>query len=281
MRWPAHDLLLGVEQGDLADLLQVVLDRVGGGTGGGDLLRGRVVLVLVGRDRAGALGALRLVGDLGVLRTSSSEARRRPSWPWSSWRPSSWRRPSWRPSSWRSPSWRRPSWRGRPLRRVGCCRGGGRRGGSRGRGGLPGGHRLRRDRLGGGALRRALRCDALAGALGLCGTDHQRHTLFLKNLVEAAQYVLPLSGRNLVSFEGPTHIVAGDLPLSLSPLNERHDRDRTRRSPAGAYGMCWPTRTTSRNVGKRLPAPSTADGEPTTGLGMGRRRGRGPGRCSA
>jgi hypothetical protein len=33
------DLLLGVEQGDLADLLEVVLDRVGGGAGGDDLLR--------------------------------------------------------------------------------------------------------------------------------------------------------------------------------------------------------------------------------------------------
>ncbi|CAM5643197.1 hypothetical protein SFUMM280S_03723 [Streptomyces fumanus] len=32
------DLLLGVEQRDLADLLEVVLDRVGGGTGRGDLL---------------------------------------------------------------------------------------------------------------------------------------------------------------------------------------------------------------------------------------------------
>ena len=57
------DLLLGVEQRDLADLLEVVLDRVGGGTGRGDLLRGRVVLVLVGEDEAGvlrlALGARR------------------------------------------------------------------------------------------------------------------------------------------------------------------------------------------------------------------------------
>lgn len=46
--------------------------------------------------------------------------------------------------------------------------------------------------------------------------------------------------------------------------------------------MCWPTRTTSRNVGKRLPAPSCVGPEPTTAdLGMGRRRGRGPGRCTA
>ena len=28
--------------------------------------------------------------------------------------------------------------------------------------------------------------------------------------------------------------------------------------------MCWPTRTTSRNVGKRLPAPSMIGPEPTT-----------------
>jgi hypothetical protein len=43
------DLLLGVEQRDLADLLQVVLDRVGGGAGGDDLLGGSVVLVVVAR----------------------------------------------------------------------------------------------------------------------------------------------------------------------------------------------------------------------------------------
>ncbi len=51
------DLLLGVEQRDLADLLEVVLDRVGRGAGGGDLLGRRVVLVLVGQDEAGVLGA--------------------------------------------------------------------------------------------------------------------------------------------------------------------------------------------------------------------------------
>ena len=85
--------------------------------------------------------------------------------------------------------------------------------------------RLGRDGLGGGALRRALRCDALAGALGrLRGTDHQRHTLLVEDLVEAAQNILPLGWRNLVSLEGPTHVIAGDLPLSLSPLDERHHR---------------------------------------------------------
>lgn len=67
------DLLLGVEEGDLADLLEVVLDGVGGGTGGGDLLRGRVVLVLVGEYEAGALGALGLVPGLaGVSSVASS-----------------------------------------------------------------------------------------------------------------------------------------------------------------------------------------------------------------
>lgn len=45
------DLLLGVEEGNLADLLQIVLDRVGGG-GDGDLLRRCVVLVVVGEDEA-------------------------------------------------------------------------------------------------------------------------------------------------------------------------------------------------------------------------------------
>ena len=44
------DLLLGVEERDLADLLEVVLDRVGGGAGRDDLLRGRVVLVGMGAD---------------------------------------------------------------------------------------------------------------------------------------------------------------------------------------------------------------------------------------
>jgi len=45
--------------------------------------------------------------------------------------------------------------------------------------------------------------------------------------------------------------------------------------------MCWPTRTTSRNVGKRLPAPSTTDRSRPPAWGLGRRRGRGPGRCTA
>ena len=43
------DLLLGVEQRHLADLLQVVLDRVRGGTGHRDL-RGRKILVVVAED---------------------------------------------------------------------------------------------------------------------------------------------------------------------------------------------------------------------------------------
>src|SRR5262249_62002765 len=45
----------------------------------------------------------------------------------------------------------------------------------------------------------------------------------------------------------------------------------TRRSPAGAYGMCWPTRTTSRNVGKRLPAPSMTDRSRPPAWGWGRK----------
>ena len=43
------DLLLGVEQRHLADLLQVVLDRVRGGTGHRDL-RGRKIIVVVAED---------------------------------------------------------------------------------------------------------------------------------------------------------------------------------------------------------------------------------------
>ena len=56
-------LLLGVEQGDLADLLEVVLDRVGGGTGDRHLLLRLVLDVGVG-DLEG-LGLGRLDGRLG------------------------------------------------------------------------------------------------------------------------------------------------------------------------------------------------------------------------
>src|SRR5690606_15160522 len=64
------DLLLGVQQRDLADLLEVVLDRVGRRTGGDDLLRRRVVVVGVGVHAAGGVlllggGGLRV--GLGVL----------------------------------------------------------------------------------------------------------------------------------------------------------------------------------------------------------------------
>jgi len=64
------DLLLGVEQGDLADLLEVVLDRVGSRSGCDDLLRGSVVVVGV---RVGeSAGVLSLVGDrLAVLGVDS------------------------------------------------------------------------------------------------------------------------------------------------------------------------------------------------------------------
>ena len=50
------DFLLCVEQGDLADLLEVVLDGVGGGAGGDDSLCGCVVVVVCGEDEAGTLG---------------------------------------------------------------------------------------------------------------------------------------------------------------------------------------------------------------------------------
>ncbi len=62
------DLLLGVQQGDLADLLEVVLDRVGGGAGGHDLLLGLVGVVGVGDDEALVLGELLLLlGHLGLV----------------------------------------------------------------------------------------------------------------------------------------------------------------------------------------------------------------------
>src|SRR5690606_12871263 len=269
------DLLLGVEQRDLADLLEVVLDRVGGGTGGGDLLGGRVVLVLVGQHEAGALGALGLLRrglglfeDLFLARLRGVLLGRR---------------------LLGGGLLGRGLLRGRLLRGgllgrgllggdlllAGLVRGGCRRGGGGG-GGLPSGRRLRRARLGGGALGGALRCAALAGALGLCGTDHQRHTLFLEDLVEAAQYVLPLSGRNLVSFEGPTHVIAGDLPLSLSPLNERHDRDGLgdlRRERTGCAGRHEQPLGTLENGFRPRPRRTGADrrlGDWADGAGGGR-----------
>ena len=59
------DLLLGVEQRDLADLLQVVLDRVGGRAGGHHLLLGLVGVVGLGQGEALVLGQLAL--ELGLL----------------------------------------------------------------------------------------------------------------------------------------------------------------------------------------------------------------------
>ncbi len=58
------DLLLGVEQRDLADLLEVVLHRVGGGSGGGDLRHGGVVVV-IGEDQD-LVVALDLDAGLGL-----------------------------------------------------------------------------------------------------------------------------------------------------------------------------------------------------------------------
>ena len=50
------DFLLCVEQGDFANLLEVVLDGVGGCAGGDDALCGCVVVVVCGEDEAGTLG---------------------------------------------------------------------------------------------------------------------------------------------------------------------------------------------------------------------------------
>ena len=60
------DLLLGVQQRDLTDLLEVVLDRVRGGTGGDDPLGGLVALVGVG-DGEGAVLVLGLAALAGLL----------------------------------------------------------------------------------------------------------------------------------------------------------------------------------------------------------------------
>jgi hypothetical protein len=54
------DLLLGVQQRDLADLLEIVLDRIRGGAGDQHLLLGLVGVVGVGDDEALVLGELLL-----------------------------------------------------------------------------------------------------------------------------------------------------------------------------------------------------------------------------
>src|SRR5699024_5659885 len=61
------DLLGGVEQRDLADLLEVVLDRVGGRAGGDDLLGGGVVLGGVVHEATGLLDLSVAGGGLGRL----------------------------------------------------------------------------------------------------------------------------------------------------------------------------------------------------------------------
>src|SRR6202042_1011722 len=62
------NFLLGVEQRDLADLLEVVLDRVGGGAGHRDLGRGQVVIVVAEDERLVlALGLGRAVCGGGRL----------------------------------------------------------------------------------------------------------------------------------------------------------------------------------------------------------------------
>ncbi len=69
------DLLLGVQQGDLADLLQVVLDRVGRGTGRHHLLLGLVGVVGLGQGEALVLDQLLL--QLGLLEPARRSTRRR------------------------------------------------------------------------------------------------------------------------------------------------------------------------------------------------------------
>ena len=159
------DLHLGVEQRDLADLLEVVLDRVGGGAGDHDLLLGLVGLVGLGDDEAPACLLVLLerrvgrdvllellVGDVGqdllAVRPDHGGGGRRRGL---GWRPSSpaalaaaflaggllrparrpWPRPSWPAPSRRRPSSRAPwrPWRWWSLR--------GRRGGDRAGGGQP------------------------------------------------------------------------------------------------------------------------------------------------
>src|SRR5690606_1504406 len=71
------DLLLGVQQRDLADLLEVVLDRIGGRTGRDDLLRGRVVVVGVGVDEAAVLGVGVLLLSLDRLEILRLDVGRR------------------------------------------------------------------------------------------------------------------------------------------------------------------------------------------------------------
>src|SRR5262249_1312352 len=123
-----------------------------------------------------------------------------------------------------------------------------------------------RDRLGGGALGRTLRCDALSGALGLRGTDHQRHTLFLEDLVEAAQYVLPLSGRNLVSFEGRRTSSPAICPSAFP----RSRRAMTETDSAISGGSVRDVLADTNNLSERwktASGPVHGGQEPTDGFG--------------
>ncbi len=103
---------------------------------------------------------------------------------------------------------------------------------------------------------------------GLAGADHQRHTLFLEDLVEAAQYVLPLSGRNLVSFEGPTHVIAGDLPSAFP----RSMSAMTETDSAISGGSVRDVLADANNLSERwktASGPSTATGADDRRLGDG------------
>ena len=61
------DLLLGVEKCDLANLLEVVLDRVSRSSCGDDLLGGRVILVIITDDESSSFALILGGFDLGLV----------------------------------------------------------------------------------------------------------------------------------------------------------------------------------------------------------------------